>query len=209
METSLETTPRQPGAIQAFLTSETLLAALITIMAVFTAVASYQASLASGDSLKNFFIAQSELTDASLLYVEQGQSIFYDQAAYDQYQLALLNEDEEAAEYHLGQITEAGTAAIERAPDDPFENVEYQNAMYADAIATVEAADDAYDEAIVFNVIGDRLGLVTTILAVGLAFAAWGSLAPAESRQRMIFAALGLVGLVLGGIEYIRIMAGG
>jgi hypothetical protein len=207
METSSTTTPSQSGAIHAFLTNDILLAALITIMTIFTAVAAYQASLASGDSLKYFFIAQSELTDASLLYVEQGQELFYDLNAYDQYQMALLNEDEETADYYLGQLTTAGAAAVERAPDDPFD-AEYEQAMYTEAVATVEAADEAYDLAVVFNVKGDRLGLTTTILAVGLAFAAWASLAAAESRQRWLFALLGLVSLVIAAVEYVRIMAG-
>jgi hypothetical protein len=209
MESSLKTTDRQPGVFQAILTNEMFLAALVTVMTIFTAVAAYQGSLASGDSLKNFFIAQSALTDASLLYVEGGQAIFYDQSAYDQAQLSLHNEDLDAAAYFLDQLSEPGAAAVSRIPDDyPFD-AEYEKAMYAEAIATVEDADDAYDQAIIFNVIGDRLGLVTTVLAVGLAFAAWAALAPADSRQRQLFALLGLISLIAGAIEYFRIMAGG
>lgn len=208
MGTSPETAEHQPGSMRKILSNELLLATLITVMTIFTAVAAYQASLAGGDSLKYFFIAQSELTDASLLYVEQGQEIFYDQSVYDQYQVALLNDDEEIADYYLNQLSAAGAAAVERSAQDPFD-LAYQNALFAEAIATVAEAEAAYDLAVTFNLKGDRLGLVTTVLAVGLAFAAWGSLAAAESRQRPLFTLLSLIALLMAIIEYLRILGGG
>lgn len=208
MEPSPVTAEHHPTRVQKILSSELLLTALITIMSIFTAVAAYQASLAGGDSLKHFFIAQSELTDASLLYLEQGQEIFYDQSVYDQYQVAILNGDEAAADYYLDQLSTAGREAVARSAHDPF-GPTYQTALFAEAIATVADAEAAYDSAVAFNLKGDRLGLVTTILAVGLAFAAWGSLAQAASRQRQLFTLISLGAFLLASIEYLRIVAGG
>jgi hypothetical protein len=183
-----------------------LLALLITLMTILTAVAAYQAALAGGDSLKYFFIAQSELTDASVYYVEQGQEIFYDHTVYDQYQVALLAGDGARADYYLEQLSDAGWAAFERNPDAPFDAV-YESALFDQANATVADAEEAYELAIEFNLKGDRLGLVTTILAIGLAFAGWGSLAKSESRQRMLFALLSMAALGLAAVEYGRILA--
>lgn len=203
----MESNTPQPNSIQRFLSSELLLAALITVMTIVTAITAYQGSLAEGESLNQFFVAQSELTDASLLYLEQGQEIFYDHNVYDQYQIALLNGEEAIADYYLDQLSEPGTAAVERANGKyPF-TPDYEAELFAEAAVTVEDMEDAYELAMEFNVKGDRLGLVTTILAVGLAFSAWGALAPEESRQRMLFALLSLVALGLAIIEYVRILA--
>ena len=207
MEVSEETPAGQQSGIKKILSSETFLAALITIMTVLTAVTAYQASLAGGESLTNFFISQGYLTDSSLFYVEQGQELFYDHTAYNEYQLALRRDDQETADYYLDQLSTWGYEAFERSPDDPF-NDAYYNALFAEAQATLDAADESYDLAVEFNVKGDRLGLVTTILAVGLAFVAWASLAPAESRQRALFSLFGFLALVLAIIEYGRIQLG-
>ena len=205
----METPPAESPPLhgwQKFLANENVLAFLITVMTILTAVAAYQASLANGDSLKHFFIAQAEFTDATLFYIEQGQEIFYDHQVYDQYQIALLEEEQARATYYLAQLSDPGTAAFNRNPQAPFDT-QYYNTLYAQAKTTVQDGEEAYELAVEFNLKGDRLGLVTTILAVGMAFAAWGSLAKADSRQRILFTGLGLVALGLAIIEYGRILA--
>ena len=187
------------------MSGEPFLAGLITIMTIFTAVSAYQASLMEGDSLKQFFIAQSDLTDSSSFYVEQGQELFYDQSVYDQYQIALLRGEEDVADYYYDQLSQAGVEAVERSPDAPFDE-QYQAELFSEAEGALSDFQVAYDAAIAFNVKGDRLGLVTTILAVGLAFAAWAALAPEDSRIRIFFALLGIFAFVLAIVEYVRIM---
>ncbi len=197
-------TEKQQG-VKGFLSSELFLAALITIMTIFTAVTAYQASLMEGDSLKQFFIAQSDLTDSNSFYVEQGQELFYDQSVYDQYQIALLRGEEDVAEYYYEQLSQAGAEAVERSPDAPFDE-QYQAELFSEAEGALTDFEASYDAAIAFNVKGDRLGLVTTILAVGLAFAAWAALAPEDSRIRIFFAVLGIFAFILAIVEYVRIM---
>jgi hypothetical protein len=208
MQSASMTNEPQMRGIRAFLSSDTLLAALVTLMTIFTAVTVYQASLAGGDSLTNFFNAQAYVTDASLAYLESGQDLFYDHSVYDQYQLALMRNDEETAKCFLAKFSVPALAGLERAPDDPFDK-EYENAQYAAAKGLVQTADEYYDLAVKLNKKGDNLTLVTTILAIGLAFAAWGSLAERGSRQRIMFAFFGIIALGLSVFEYLRIMAAG
>ena len=178
------------------LVSENVLAGLITIMTILTAFTVYQASLAGGESLKSFFYAQGYLTDANSLYIEGGQEIFYDLSVYDQHVIAFRNGDDELADYFLDQLSEAGLAGLERDIDNPFDE-EYFNTVYAEPNALIQEADDAFTLAEYHNSYGDSLTLVATILSVGLAFAAWGSLAAAHSRQRVLFAVFGTVAMLV------------
>lgn len=200
------TTEKKPlNNVQRFLASENLLAGLITVMTIFTAVVAYQVNLANGDSLKNFFIAQATLNDATLYFIEQGQELFYDHNVYDQYQIALLEQNNARATHYAGQLSTLGQEALARNPNEyPFDTL-YEEAIYSQAWESVAEATEVYQLAVDFNLKGDNLGLVATILAVGLAFAAWGSLAKEASRQRMFFAGLSMVALLIATIEYLRI----
>ena len=207
MEASSQPAGQPPHLIQKVLENESFLMTMITTMTILTAVAAFQSALAGGESLKYFFMAQSKLTNASSLYVERGQELFYDQSVYDQYQIALLGGDEAAASYFYNQLSDAGVAAVDRSVDAayPFDEA-YEEVLFAMAKAESVEADVAFDLAGKFNQKGDRLGLVTTILAVGLAFAAWASLAVAGSRTRFFFSLFGLLSLLLAAGEYVRIL---
>jgi len=186
-----------------FLGNEFFLGALITLLSVFTAVASYQGGIA--DSKQNEFevSGMKNLNDGNAEYLRANQFIVYDFTMYDGWYTADTADKEE---YYQASYSPELQASIAANPDDPF-NDEYYNAMYADSTSYWAESDAAFEKAGDYDERGDGLQLVMLTLALGLAFAAWASLAKDESNMRLGFSFLGVAMFILGIIFYLIVPA--
>ena len=181
-----------------FLSNEFFLGTLIAVLSVFTAVASYQGGIA--DSKQNEFEikAMKDLNDGNAEYLRANQMIVYDYQMFDGWYTADTADKEE---YYQASYSEALQASIAADENNPFSD-DYYNAMYADSYAYWDASDAEFETAGQYDERGDGLQLSLLIMALGLAFAAWASLAKDESNMRIGFAFLGVVMLILGIVFY-------
>jgi len=184
-----------------FLGNELLLGTLIALLSVFTAVASYQGGIA--DSKQNEFeiSGMKNLNDGNAEYLRANQYIVYDYTMYDGWYTADTADKEEYYQANYSQELQDSLAAN---PDDPFSDA-YYIAMYADSEVYWADSDTAFEKASYYDERGDGLQLVVLTLALGLAFAAWASLAKEESNMRLAFSFLAIAMLILGIVFYIGV----
>jgi len=188
-----------------FLGNEVVLGLLIALLSVLTAVASYQGALADGAQNDFEIQGMKSLNDGNVLYLESNQIWIQDDGNYDNW---YINQDisPDIAAYYEGNFTELLAGAIERngADEYPIDD-EYVNELYADAYELFDESDASFQTANDWNGRGDQLQLVLTIMAIGLAFAAWASLNKEESNLRGFFSLLAIVSLIIGLIVYLSV----
>jgi len=188
-----------------FLGNEILLGLLIALLSVLTAVASYQGALADGNQNQFEIAGMKNLNDGNVLYLESNQTWIQDDGNYDNW---YINQDTnpEIAAYYEGNFTELLAGAIERNGKDEYPiDEQYINELYADANSLFDASDASFETANNWNGRGDQLQLVLTIMAIGLAFAAWASLNKEESNLRGFFSLLSILSLAIGLIVYFSV----
>jgi hypothetical protein len=199
-ETAPETS--RPPRYLRWLGFEITLGSLIAVLSVFTALASYQGSMADSDQNKGEIEGMQVLNDANAEYLTANQEIIQDYTYFDSWYLH--QDDPDLAEYYQESFSPALLAALERSADDPFDDPYYEE-MYAYPNELFDEADALFGVAQEHDERGDRLQLVVMTTAVGLAFAAWASLLGRESRMRLLFAALAIAALALGTASYFTI----
>ena len=195
---------RATGPVRYFrwLGFEITLGTLITVLSVFTALSSYQGSMADSDQNKGEIEGMQVLNDANAEYLTANQEIIQDYTNFDSWYLN--QEDPDLAEFYQGNFSPALLTALGRSAEDPFDDPYYEE-MYAYPTGLFDEADSLFGVAQEHDEKGDRLQLVVMITAVGLAFAAWASLLDKGSRIRLLFAALAIVALALGAYSYLII----
>ena len=186
-----------------FLGKEFVLGTLITLLSIFTAVASYQGSMA--DSKQNEFeiSGMKNLNDGNAEYLRANQFIVYDYTMYDGWYTSDTADKEEYYQTSYSQELQDSLAAD---PENPFSDG-YYDSMYADSNAYWADSDTAFETAGAWDNRGDGLQSVMLTLALGLAFAAWGSLAKEESNMRLAFSVFSIAMLILGIILYLNVPA--
>ena len=184
-----------------FLGNEFVLGTLIALLSVFTAVASYQGGIA--DSKQNEFeiSGMKNLNDGNSEYLRANQFIVYDYTMFDGWYTADTADKEEYYQFNYSQALQDSIAADE---ENPFSDA-YYDAMYADSYAYWDESDAAFETANNYDGRGDGLQLVVLTLALGLAFAAWASLAKEESNMRLMFSMLGIIMFILGILFYVGV----
>lgn len=187
-----------------FFTNEIFLGTMIAILSVFTAFVSYQGAMADSEQNKYEILGMQQLNDGNAEYLRANQDITQDYNYFDNW---YLNADErpEIASYYKDNFSEALSAAVESAPDTVWTD-DYYNSMYADATALWDESDVNFNLASQFDERGDQLQLVMLIMALGLAFTAWGSLVNEESRMRLLFSVFGTIALLAGIIAYLALV---
>ena len=178
---------------------ELVLGALIAILSVFTAYASWQGSIADSQQNANEVLGMQSLNDGNAEYLSANQFIVYDYTMYDGW---YTTDDEAKAEYYESSYSDELIAAIEANPEDPFSE-DYYNAMYASADALWEESDAAFELAGQYDNRGDGLQLVILFTALGLAFSAWASLLKEESNLRPLFGFAAAIMLIIGLVAYL------
>ena len=184
-----------------FLGNEIVLGSLIAILSVLTGVASFQGSIADSKQNENEVKGMQTLNDGNAEYLSANQFIVYDYTMFDGWYTADTADKEE---YYQASYSEELQNSIAANSDDPFSE-DYYNAMYGSANDLWAESDTAFEAAGQWDNRGDGLQLVVLIMALGLAFAAWASLLSAESNMRSLFAALAVVMLIYGVIQYLGV----
>jgi hypothetical protein len=183
-----------------FLGNEILLGLLITILSVFTALASYNGALADGNQNDAEIKGMQALNDGNAEYLTENQNISQDYNYYDNW---YINQDTnpEAADYYQFNFSQQLQDAIARDP-----NVVWDDQYYTDmAVTSSEFFSTSESEFILatnWNERGDHLQLVLTIMAIGLAFAGWASINKEESNLRGFFSLFSIITLVIGLFYY-------
>ncbi len=178
--------------------NEIVLGTLIAVLSVFTAVASYQGSLADSKQNENEVKAMQNLNDGNAEYLTANQFIVYDYTMFDGWYTADTVDKEE---YYQDSYSGELQSALVADPENPFSE-DYYDAMYAPANEFWAVSDEAFEKAGQWDNRGDGLQLVMLLMALGLAFAAWASLLTEESNMRVLFAALSVVTMVVGLVFY-------
>jgi hypothetical protein len=186
-----------------FLGNEIVLGTLIAVLSVFTAVASYQGSLADGNQNEFELSGMANLNDGNAEYLRANQDITQDYNYFDNWYLN-VDERPDIAEYYQGSFSQALLDAMERDPETVWDE-QYYTDIYADADAYFVDSDAAFEKVGEWNERGDKLQLVLMIMALGLAFAAWASLLREESNMRLLFSAFAIITLVIGVISYLGV----
>jgi hypothetical protein len=184
---------------------EIVLGSMIAILSVFTALASWQGSMADSKQNEHEILGMQQLNDGNAEYLSANQFIVYDYSMYDGW---YVTDDEEKASYYEESYSDELVASIESNPDDPF-NDEYYDAMYTSAYDLWDESDANFELAGQYDNRGDGLQLVMLFMALGLAFAAWASLLKEESNLRPLFAFLAIVVFVIGLVFYLAVPAVG
>lgn len=180
---------------------ELVLGTLVAILSIVTAASAYQSSMADSDQTKYNVQGQQMLTNANAEYLTANQLIGYDYSLYDSW---FTSAEAEKSDYFQSQYSEQLQKSLTANADDPF-NENYYTEMYAGPQSMFDQADELFAKAEKFNERGDALQLVMLISALGLAFAAWGSLLKEDSFIRLVFAVFAIAMLVYTIILYIGV----
>ena len=183
--------------------NEIILGTLIAVLSVFTAVASWQGSLADGQQNEFEILGMASLNDGNAEYLRTNQDITQDYNYFDNWYLN-VDEKPDVAEYYQFNFSQALQAAVERDPETVWDD-QYYDEMYADANAYFDDSDANFEKAGEWNNRGDSLQVVLMIVALGLAFAAWASLLKEESNMRILFALFAIITLAWGIIQYLSL----
>lgn len=181
--------------------NEIILGTLIAVLSVFTAVTSWQGSVADGKQNEFELAGVTSLNDGNAEYLRANQDITQDYNYFDNWYLN-VDERPEIADYYQGSFSEQLAAAVERDPETVWDE-QYYDDMYADAIAFWDESDANFELGGQWDERGDQLQLVMLIMALGLAFSAWASLLHAESNMRLFFSFFGLLTLIAGVLIYV------
>ena len=188
-----------------FLSNEFVLGTLITLLSIFTAVASYQGAMADSEQNKNELMGMKFQNDGNAEYLTANQQVSQDYTYFDNW---YLNQETnpDIAEYYQNDFSESLQAAIARDENAVWDE-QYYGEMYATSTDLFDQSEAAFNKATEWDERGDKLQLVMLIMALGLAFAAWASLAKEESNMRLIFAIFAIITLTAGVIQFFLVPA--
>ena len=188
-----------------FLSNEFVLGTLITLLSIFTAVASYQGAMADSEQNKNELTGMKFQNDGNAEYLTANQQVSQDYTYFDNW---YLNQETnpDIAEYYQNDFSESLQSAIARDENAVWDE-QYYDEMYATSTDWFDQSEAAYNKATEWDDRGDQLQLVMLIMALGLAFAAWASLAKEESNMRLVFAIFAIITLVGGVIQFFLVPA--
>ncbi len=186
-----------------FLGNEILLGTLIALLSVFTAVASYQGSIADSEQNKYEILGMQSLNNGNAEYLTSNQEIIQDYTYFDNWYLN-IDERPDIAQYYQDNFSQALIDAMARNPDAVFDD-QYYDEMYTLPNEHFDESDANFEVGSQWDERGDQLQLVMLLMALGLAFAAWAALLKEENKLRLVFAMLSLITLAYGLITYIQV----
>lgn len=181
------------------LSSEIMLGALIALLSILTAFASYESSAAGGEENDSNVEGQAILADSNAEYLRANQLLIYDYSMFDGFFIH-DGEDEFRAEYYRANFSAELDAAYEADPENPFTE-EYYGEVFALADETYAASSQRFEDAQAAGKRSNDLQQAMLIMAVGLSFSAWASLLPGLSQMRLLFVVLALVALAVGSVN--------
>ena len=185
-----------------FLSNEVFLGTMIALLSVFTAISSYQGSMADSEQNKYEILGMQALNDGNAEYLSANQNWIQDDGNYDNWYIN-YESNPEIAGYYEGNFSQSLFDAIERNGGDEYPmDDQYVDELYADAISYWDDSDYNFGLGSQWDERGDQLQLVMLIMALGLALTAWAALLHAESKMRGFFSLLGFITLIAGLVIY-------
>lgn len=185
-----------------WLGSNLVLGFLVTALTVFTATTNYASFLVGNKASDYQTQGDRSLAESNTEYIQATQYIIVDYTMYDGYYIN-RNKDPETVDYYQSNFSDELNASIARNDlNDPFDKA-YYDAMYKDSDTQFNDAFDLYDQADAESNRGAGNQLTMLVAAVGLAFAAYGSLLEETNRLRRIFALMSLILLILSVGQFI------
>lgn len=190
---------------------ELIIALLLGLAAVLTAVASYQGALRSGDSLKAFNEGIRSVNDANGYYNEAAQVVSRDQALFLEFAKATQADNSELAAYVKEALMDDNLKAAvddwQNSDDDiltPLDSPKYEVPQQAEAERLTEKTDQQFAQARALDDQGDQYDLVGVIVASALFFL---GIAGVVSSLRIKFFAtiLGSATLVVSFVMWLAI----
>jgi len=176
-----------------------MLGALIALLSILTAFASYESSAAGGEENDANVEGQAILADSNAEYLRANQLLIYDYSMFDGFFIH-EGEDEFRAEYYRANFSAELNAAYEADPENPFTDT-YYGEVFALADETYAASSERFEDAQAAGKRSTDLQQAMLIMAVGLSFSAWASLLPSLSQMRLLFVVLALVALAVGSVN--------
>lgn len=169
--------------------------ALITILSVLTAYASWQYDNADGISSGYSSEGVKILIDANAEYLLTNQDINQDYAYFDTYYLN-SETNPETANYYEENFSDELLANLER--DTPTFDDQYYDEMYQSAEELFDEADHLFTLASQLGLRTDKLQLSILIFAIALSFTAWASLLEKNRKLRLLFTLLACIITLVG-----------
>jgi hypothetical protein len=187
--------------IVSFLGNEILLGLLITVLSIFTAIASYYGARADGNQNDAEIQGMQALNDGNAEYLTENQNISQDYNYYDNW---YINQDTnpEAADYYQFNFSQQLQDAIARDPNTVWDD-QYYTEMAVTSTEYFDSSEANFILASDWNARGDHLQLVLTFMAIGLAFAGWASINKEEGKLRAFFSLLSMIMFLIGLISYL------
>lgn len=175
---------------------------LVTALTVFTAATNYASFLVGNKASDYQTQGDRLLAESNTEYIQATQYIIVDYTLYDGYYIN-YDKDPETADYYRSNFSDELIASIARNDlNNPFDKT-YYDAMYKDSITQFNNAFDLYDQADAESNRGSGYQLAMLVAAVGLAFAAYGSLLEKTNRLRRIFVLMSFILLVLSVGQFV------
>lgn len=197
-ETDAIQAPPEKSARRMRVTLNGLLAAMVSIYSILTAVVVFSGYEAEGLYYDNIFIAQAHLNDASELAIEAHLTALHDIDVWEQIEVhMILDSNPEVIDFLYGELSGEAQASVDRSGglDETYGEEVFNNHMIERGMAM-----DAYDHAVAWSERASVYQILSMAMAVGLAFAAWASLMKENNLIRGFFivvATLLLIGSLL------------
>jgi hypothetical protein len=181
-----------------------LIATLLGLAAILTAVASYQATVKDGQMTDSYNIGIRATNDANAFFGEAFQTVARDQALFLDYAAAAQQENADLAEYLENAIMDDNMrAAVKEWREDeadelatPFDAPAYELPAQAEAERLTEVTEQRFAQARQRNEKGDRYTLVGVIVATSLFFLGIAGVMPAL-RTKLVATGAGAITLVV------------
>jgi hypothetical protein len=182
--------------------------AILALAALATAWSGYQASLWDGTQSSNYTQASGSRTNAAQHRTEANQFRLADLSVFENYIDAVLDEDEEVADFYSQRFRDEFRVAYDSwialdplnnpdAPTSPLGMPEYQLASDLEADRLEARADELFAAGEEANTISDIYTLTTLLFAAVLFFAAISERFEYPKAQ-VILLTLAAVGLIVG-----------
>ena len=192
---------------------EIWIAALLGVVAVITAFATYKAVLEDGDTLAKFNEGIALTDQASQRYTAGTQEYSTDQATYLEWVKSTQGGEEDIAEYFRETLfspeLEKGVKWVEDGPDDaisPFQDESPYNRPEWDEAADLDKQTTAaFEEAQVHDEDGDKYVLATVVLSIALFLLGIAGV----NRQFRVQRGLTILGAVVTVVGIVQILSVG
>lgn len=177
-----------------------LLASMVAVYGILTALTIFASSRAEGLYYDNVFIAQAQLNDASELAIEAHIEVSRDLNVLEQMQIQeLAGAGLEMTEFLYGHLSADAQASLERSGGI---DETYIEGMYLSHNVERERSMRSFDLAVAWSERSSTHETLATMLAVGLAFAAWASLIENAGVIRWVFTAIATL-ILMGSLGFL------